>query len=86
MTENDCNVNENNNINNEENNKEIENSFLLKENETKITASSNMLPNISKKGDKEMTLDFVVYEIFGESKIKNYEKVISEIKKEEQKN
>ena len=32
-----------------------------------------------------MTLDFVVYEIFGESKIKNYEKIISEIKKVEQK-
>jgi len=85
MTENKCNVNENDIKNSEENNEDIENAFLLKENDTKITASSNMLPNISKKGDKEITLDFVVYEIFGESKIKNYEKVISEIKKVEQK-
>ena len=85
MTENSSNVNEKNTKISEENNEEIENSFLLKDNETKVTASSNLLPNISKKGDKEMTLDFVVYEIFGESKIKNYEKVISEIKKVEQK-
>ena len=85
MTENSSNVNEKNAKISEENNEEIENSFLLKDNETKVTASSNLLPNISKKGDKEMTLDFVVYEIFGESKIKNYEKVISEIKKVEQK-
>ena len=83
MTENKSNVNEKNTKNNEENNEEIDNNFLLKENEPKVTASSNMLPNISKKGDKEMTLDFVVYEIFGENKIKNYEKVISEIKKVE---
>ena len=85
MTEDNSNVSEKKTKNNEENYEEIENSFLLKDNDSKVIASSSLLPNISKKGDKEMTLDFVVYEIFGESKIKNYEKIISEIKKVEQK-
>ena len=85
MTEDNSNVSEKKTKNNEENYEEIENSFLLKDNDSKVIASSSLLPNISKKGDKEITLDFVVYEIFGESKIKNYEKIISEIKKVEQK-
>ena len=49
-------------------------------------SSTSSLPNVpTKKENKAISLDSVVYEIFGENKNKNYEKIINEIKKVEQK-
>ena len=49
-------------------------------------SSTSSLPNVpTKKENKTISLDSVVYEIFGENKNKNYEKIINEIKKVEQK-
>ena len=49
-------------------------------------SSTSSLPNVpSKKETKAISIDSVVYEILGENKNKNYEKIIAEIKKVEQK-
>ena len=49
-------------------------------------SSTSSLPNVpNKKENKPISIDSVVYEIFGENKNKNYGKIIAEIKKVEQK-
>ena len=99
MKENKCNLNKENtqineHINNENDNKSIE-KIQQKETEKEIIFSneepqkssiSTPIDLSKNKLEKVITLDTVVYDLFGsnESKVRNYDKISSEIKKVEQ--
>ena len=87
MDENKCNLNDiSNNIKGIIKNQSGSNISDKKKGKNVKISSSSSLPNAqTKKENKSISIDSVVYEIFGENKNKNYDKIIAEIKKVEQK-
>ena len=87
MDENKCNLNDiSRNIKGIiKNQNDINISDQKKGKNVKISSTSSLPSVPTKKENKAISIDSVVYEIFSENKNKNYEKIINEIKKVEQK-